>query len=60
MSDTGKYDEVTAVACLKRNGVDVKGKLITLKRAGIKVWGAIDYLVNNREFSYMKEEKKYA
>jgi hypothetical protein len=52
-----KWDEVTAKQCLKRNGIDVKGKSITLKRAGIKVWGAIDYLVNNHKYSYLKEER---
>lgn len=50
-----KWDEITAKACLKRNGVDVKGKDITLKRAGIRVWGAIDYLVSKHKYNYMKE-----
>jgi hypothetical protein len=53
----GKYTEATAKALLKRHGIDVKGKAITLKRAGQKLWGAIDYLINHHKYSYMKEEK---
>jgi hypothetical protein len=52
-----KYTEATAKALLKRHGLEIKGKAITLKRAGIKLWGAIDYLCNNHKYTYMKEEK---
>lgn len=50
-----KWDLETAKACLARNGVTVSGGNITFKRAGIKVWGAIDYLVHVHKFSYIKE-----
>jgi hypothetical protein len=50
-----KWDEITARACLVRNGIDVKGRQITLRRAGIKVWGAIDFLCSKLNYSYLKE-----
>lgn len=51
-----KWEEKTARACLVRNGINVKGRQITLsvKGVGIKVWGAIDYLCNEHKYSYMK------
>jgi hypothetical protein len=52
-----KWTEETAKSCLKRAGIDVKGRQLTLKRAGLKVWGAIDYLCNHHQYSYMKESK---
>ncbi len=54
----GKWTKETAVACLLRNNIPCAGGMINLKRAGIKVWGAIDYLVNVHGFSYLKEERK--
>jgi len=59
MSDEGKYSEQTAKAKVKAHGGDFKGKQLTIKRAGINVWGAIDYLVNNHGYHYFKEEAKY-
>ena len=55
----GKYDEVTAKAKIKAHGGDIKGKQITIKRAGINVWGAIDFLCNHCGYNYFKEEPKY-
>jgi hypothetical protein len=60
MSETiGKYTEATAKAKLKRHNITVKGSQITLKRCGIGVWGAIDYLCNRHGYHYMKEEPTY-
>jgi hypothetical protein len=56
MADDGKWTIETAKASLLRNGADIKGKQITMKRAGIRVWGAIDYLINKHKFSFFKEE----
>lgn len=55
-----KYNEQTAKATLMDNGIKFDGKSIAVKRAGIKLWGAIDYLVNNHEYFFMKEERKNA
>jgi hypothetical protein len=60
MSDNeGKYTEATAKAMLKRHNITVKGREITLKRCGIRTWGAIDYLCNTHKYHYMKEEPTY-
>jgi hypothetical protein len=58
MSD-GKWDEITAKAKVKQHGGDIKGKQITIKRAGIRLWGAIDFLCNHCGYSFYKEEKQY-
>jgi hypothetical protein len=57
--EIGKYTEATAKAKLKRHNITVKGGQITLKRCGIGVWGAIDYLCNRHGYNYMKEEPTY-
>jgi len=55
-----KYTEQTAKALLQNHGIKFDGHSISVKRCGIKLWGAIDYLVNNHEYFYMKEENKNA
>lgn len=56
MSD--KYTEDSAVSKLRAHGIEVKGSQITLKRCGIGLWGAIDYLCNHCKYHFLKEEKK--
>jgi hypothetical protein len=54
-----KWDVVSAVACIKRNrGRVSKDKKITHPGPGIKVLGAIDYLVHYQGFYYMKQKPK--
>jgi hypothetical protein len=43
-----KWNEVSAINCLERNGIKVGTKTFKLDRQpGIKLWGVIDYLVNH-------------
>lgn len=54
---TGKWDEMTAVSMCSRNGVKVAvhSKVISeAKNSGIRVWGAIDYLVNHCGYSLVR------
>ena len=49
----------TAKACLQRNGIKIKnGDQIGCLYAGIKVQGAIDYLVNHEKFIRISGDKK--
>lgn len=41
-----KWEKHTALAAIQRNGGKIKGKIIYFMNAGIKMQGAIDYLVN--------------
>ena len=52
-----KYTEQTAKAKLIAHGIKFDGRIIKLKRCGIRLWGAIDYLCNSHKYSYMKEER---
>ena len=45
-----KWTKRTATTALKRNGHSVKGKVVKLKRAGIGMLGAADYLRCNHSF----------
>ena len=40
----------SAKKCVERNGVKVKGKMIHVIKAGIKVLGAVDYLVKVHKY----------
>jgi hypothetical protein len=53
-----EYDEASAKFRVTRNGGKFKGKQITIKRAGIKVLGAIDYLVNKHKYFRVQQEEK--
>ena len=44
------YTTETAKACIIRNGGQVRGELITIKKPGIKVWGAIDFLTRYKGY----------
>jgi hypothetical protein len=52
-----EYDEKSARLRVTRNGGKFKGKGIIIKRAGIKVLGAIDYLINKHKYFRSGEEK---
>ena len=52
-----KYTEQTAKALLVAHGIKFEGHSMTVKRCGIKLWGAIDYLCNTHKYSYYKETK---
>lgn len=41
-----KWDHISAKKAIERNGGKIKGKVIYFPKAGIKMLGAIDYLVN--------------
>jgi hypothetical protein len=45
-----EYDEKSAKACVTRNGGKFTGNQIKIKRAGIKVLGAIDYLIRKHKY----------
>jgi hypothetical protein len=45
-----KWSLRSAIARVTRNGGKISGNQITIKRAGIKVLGAIDYLCNEEGF----------
>lgn len=56
-----KYDEYLAKKRLSRNGIKVTAAFIKLgaeQLVGIKLWGAIDYLVNHCNFVWTREIKK--
>jgi hypothetical protein len=42
-----KWDKFSAIDCIKRAGGHVVGNGIIITQPGIKVLGAIDYLVNH-------------
>lgn len=42
-----RWTKDEAIAAIRRNGGTVSDKGITIPRAGIRVLGAIDYLVNH-------------
>lgn len=53
-----KWNEQKAADMAARNGLSVGGKSITLPKhraVGIKVWGAIDYLVHNHGYMTHRE-----
>jgi len=52
------YDIYTAKARINRNGGRIKGKQIFHRQPGLKLLGAIDYLVNYHKFSFFKVEPK--
>jgi len=45
-----KWDLASASACVKRNGGKISGRRISATKSGIKVLGAIDYLVKYHKF----------
>lgn len=53
---TMRYTVESAIACIERNGGAVaRGtKVVTAKSPGIRVWGAIDYLVNQHNYAYVQ------
>jgi len=53
-----KWNIKSAEACILRNGGKVKDRKIAIAKAGLKVWGAIDYLVNYNKYFLSFEEKK--
>lgn len=52
------YNKDLALDRLQRNRINIKGNLIepSKTRTGIKVWGAIDYLVKNHSFICITKE----
>jgi len=40
-----EWDLESAKKCAEKNGVKIKGKMIHVIKAGIKVQGAVDYLI---------------
>ena len=52
------WDVLSAVACIKRTRGRVVKNKISHPGPGIKVLGAIDYLVNYCKFTYAKQEPK--
>ena len=55
-TEGGKWDVATAKACISRNGGRVISKLVSFGRAGpgIRVLGAVDYLVHYCGFSWVR------
>lgn len=51
-----KYTEGIAIRRLMRNGIAVRGHTIYGESAGLKLLGAIDFLVNHLEYIWIKEE----
>ena len=49
-----KWDLHTAKSCIARTGGSVKGGVIKHKNPGLKVLGAIDYLVGNHKHIWLK------
>lgn len=50
-----KWEKETAKAAIERNGGVVAGKQVKHPFPGLKLWGAIDYLVNQHGFTFFKE-----
>ena len=53
-----KWDELSAKKCVTRNGGTIKGKQINVKKPGLKVWGAIDYLCNYAGYMFKSNESQ--
>lgn len=55
-----KYNEHSATRRLMRNGINVRGTNVYAVpgTVGIKLLGAIDYLVDRCNFTWIKEEQK--
>lgn len=52
-----EWDLKSATECVSRNGGSVRDNRVTApKRPGIKVWGAIDYLVNHQKHTVIMKE----
>lgn len=51
-----KWNIETAKACIFRNGGKISGKKITIGKAGLKVWGAIDFLINYHKYSRIEKD----
>ncbi len=45
-----KWNKTTAINIIAKNGGKIKGNVIYFPNAGIKIQGAIDYLVNYCKF----------
>jgi len=53
-----KYDVASAVACIKRTGGKVTKKgHISHPKPGLKVLGAIDFLVNHNKYKFINGGK---
>ena len=52
------WDEELAKACINRTRGKITGNKITHPGPGIKVLGAIDYLVNYKKYVYMGQPTK--
>lgn len=48
-----KWDLATAIAMIKRNGGRVTKNKVSHPKPGLKVLGAIDYLVNYHKFNFI-------
>lgn len=53
-----KYNELSALKRLARNGQRCKDHVIEGPRVGLKLLGAIDYLVNNHKWVRVIKERK--
>lgn len=51
-----QYTEKEAKSKLTRNGAKIRGKRITILEPGLKLLGAIDYLVNKHKYSWFTEK----
>ena len=50
--EESKWTIETAAACIKRTGGKITKKKIVHKKPGIKVLGAIDYLIHYQKFFF--------
>ena len=53
-----KWTEQTARKMIERNGGKIRENSITIPRCGIKVLGAIDYLVNHRRYFWSATDRR--
>lgn len=51
-----KWTEQSACATVTRNGGKIKGRVISTKKAGLKVLSAIDFLVNHKDYFWSGTE----
>lgn len=53
-----KYTVDSAIARIERNKGKIGGKVINISDCGIKVWGAVDFLVNHHGYTVVKQNAR--
>jgi hypothetical protein len=53
MSKGERFEDFNeAVSVIRRNGGKINGNVIKINQPGLKVWAAIDFLVNHHKFIF--------